>query len=76
MKRRGWRLNGLQYPNALHMAVTRPQVQPGVVERFAEDLAAAVGYAREHKDQPAESAAVYGGVAGGPNAQAEQFIHR
>ena len=24
MKRRGWRFNGLQYPNALHMAVTRP----------------------------------------------------
>ena len=48
MKRRGWRFNGLQYPNALHMAVTRPQVQPGVVERFAEDLAAAVAYAHEH----------------------------
>ena len=29
MKRRGWRFNGLQYPNALHMAVTRPQTQPG-----------------------------------------------
>ena len=47
MKRRGWRFNGLQYPNALHMAVTRPQTQPGVVEAFEEDLAAAVAYARE-----------------------------
>jgi sphinganine-1-phosphate aldolase len=75
MKRRGWRFNGLQYPNALHMAVTRPQVQPGVVERFAEDLAAAVAYAHEHTDQPAQSAAVYGGVAGGLNVEAEQFIH-
>ena len=25
MRARGWRFNGLQYPNALHLAVTRPQ---------------------------------------------------
>jgi sphinganine-1-phosphate aldolase len=74
MKRLGWRFNGLQYPNALHMAVTRPQTQPGVAERFAADLAAAVDYAREHKDEPAESAAVYGGVPGGLNVEAEEFI--
>ena len=37
MKRRGWRFNGLQYPNALHMAVTRRR-SAGVAERFAEDL--------------------------------------
>jgi len=74
MKRRGWRFNGLQYPNALHMAVTRPQTQPGVSERFATDLADAVKYALEHKDQPAESAAVYGGVPGGLNVEAEEFV--
>jgi glutamate/tyrosine decarboxylase-like PLP-dependent enzyme len=74
MKRRGWRFNGLQYPNALHMAVTRPQTQPGVTERFAADLAAAVAYARDHRDQPAESAAVYGGVPGGMNLEAEELI--
>ena len=28
MRTRGWRFNGQQYPNALHMAVTRPQTQP------------------------------------------------
>jgi sphinganine-1-phosphate aldolase len=74
MKRRGWRFNGLQYPNALHMAVTRPQTQPGVVEEFVTDLDAAVAYAREHRDQPAESSAVYGGVPGGLNADAEEMI--
>jgi sphinganine-1-phosphate aldolase len=74
MKRRGWRFNGLQYPNALHMAVTRPQTQPGVTERFAADLADAVDYAREHRDQAAESAAVYGGVPGGLNGEVEGFI--
>jgi sphinganine-1-phosphate aldolase len=74
MKRRGWRFNGLQYPNALHMAVTRPQTQPGVVEDFASDLAEAVAYAREHADEQAESSAVYGGVPGGLNADADQMI--
>jgi sphinganine-1-phosphate aldolase len=74
MKRRGWRFNGLQYPNALHMAVTRPQTQPGVVESFKEDLDAAVAYARERGDEPAESSAVYGGVPGGLNADAEEMI--
>ena len=74
MKRRGWRLNGLQYPNALHMTVTRPQTQPGVVQEFAKDLAAAVAYAGEHGDEPAESSAVYGGVPGGLNADAEAMV--
>jgi sphinganine-1-phosphate aldolase len=74
MKRRGWRFNGLQYPNALHMAVTRPQTQAGVVEAFAEDLDAAVTYARDRGDEPAESSAVYGGVPGGSNVEAEQLI--
>ncbi len=74
MKERGWRFNGLQYPNALHMAVTRPQVQPGVVERFARDLAAAVDYALQHKDEVAESAAVYGGIPGGLTVEADEFL--
>jgi glutamate/tyrosine decarboxylase-like PLP-dependent enzyme len=74
MKRRGWRFNGLQYPNALHMAVTRPQLQPGVTEAFAADLDAAVAYAKERGDQPAESAALYGGVPGGLNLEAEEMI--
>ena len=74
MKRRGWRFNGLQYPNAIHMAVTRPQTQPGIVDEFASDLEAAVAYAREKGDEPAESSAVYGGVPGGLNTDAEEMI--
>lgn len=74
MKPLGWRFNGQQYPNALHMAVTRPQTQPGVVEAFATDLAAAVDYARAHKDQPAASGAIYGGVMGGMTDEADDFI--
>jgi glutamate/tyrosine decarboxylase-like PLP-dependent enzyme len=74
MKLKGWRFNGQQYPNAIHMAVTRPQTRPGVVEDFAADLNEAVAWAREHRDQPAESGAIYGGVAGGMNDAADEFI--
>jgi glutamate/tyrosine decarboxylase-like PLP-dependent enzyme len=74
LKRRGWRLNGLQYPNALHFAITRPQLQPGVTEAWESDLAAAVEYARGRGGEPAESAAVYGGVPGGLNPEAEGMI--
>lgn len=62
MKKRGWRFNGQQYPNAIHMCVTRPQTQPGVVEQFDADLAEAVAYAKEHAGETPASAAVYGGV--------------
>jgi sphinganine-1-phosphate aldolase len=74
MKERGWRFNGLQYPNALHMAVTRPQTQPGVVETFAADLAEAVAYAKVNADREPQSAAVYGGVPGGMTSEAEGFF--
>ena len=74
MRPRGWRFNGQQYPNALHMAVTRPQTQPGVVEAFAADLAEAVAYARQHAGEPARSSAIYGSVVGGMTAEADEFI--
>jgi glutamate/tyrosine decarboxylase-like PLP-dependent enzyme len=74
LRTRGWRLNGQQYPNALHMAVTRPQTQPGVVGRWRTDLADGVAYALEHRDDAAHSGAIYGGVAGGSNDETDTFI--
>jgi sphinganine-1-phosphate aldolase len=74
MRPMGWRFNGQQYPNALHMAVTRPQTQPGVAETFAADLADAVKYAMEHAGEPAKSSAIYGGVLGGMTSEADEFI--
>jgi sphinganine-1-phosphate aldolase len=56
------------------MAVTRPQTQAGVVERWSKDLADAVDYALAHRDEPAKSGAIYGGVAGGMSAEADEFI--
>ena len=74
MRTRGWRFNGQQYPNSIHMAVTRPQTQDGVVERFERDLADAVPYAIDHADEIPASGAIYGGVAGGMTDDADQFI--
>jgi sphinganine-1-phosphate aldolase len=74
MRERGWRFNGQQYPNAIHMAVTRPQTRPGVADQFASDLSEAVDIARERKDEAPFSAAIYGGVAGGLTDEADDFI--
>ncbi len=76
MRLRGWRFNGQQYPNAIHIAVTRPQTLPGVTDRFATDLAEAVVYAREatERGEAAASGAIYGGVAGGMTDEADEFI--
>jgi glutamate/tyrosine decarboxylase-like PLP-dependent enzyme len=74
MRSKGWRFNGQQYPNAIHMAVTRPQTQPGIVDEFASDLADAVKYAHEHADEKPMSAAIYGGVEGGMTSDADEFI--
>lgn len=74
MRQRGWRFNGQQYPNAIHMAVTRPQTQPGVADAFATDLADAVAYAKEHAAEAPKTGAIYGGVAGGLTDEADEFI--
>jgi glutamate/tyrosine decarboxylase-like PLP-dependent enzyme len=74
MRTKGWRFNGQQYPNAIHMAVTRPQTQAGLADTFAADLAEAVAYAHEHKDDKPLSAAIYGGVEGGMTDEADEFI--
>ena len=62
MHGRGWRFNGQQYPNAIHMCVTRPQTLPGVVERFASDLDEAIKYALNPPIETPKSGAIYGGV--------------
>jgi sphinganine-1-phosphate aldolase len=74
LRSRGWRMNGQQYPNAIHMAVTRPQTQPGVVERWRTDLSDAVAYAIAHQDEAPKSGAIYGGVAGGPSEESDALI--
>jgi len=61
MRPRGWRFNGQQSPSAIHMCVTGPQTQPGVVEAFGRDLAEAVAYARQPPQPTPKSSGIYGG---------------
>jgi glutamate/tyrosine decarboxylase-like PLP-dependent enzyme len=74
LRDRGWRMNGQQYPNSIHMCVTRPQTLPGVREAWTGDLAEAVAYARQHKEEPAKSGSIYGGIPGGRTTEADDFI--
>jgi sphinganine-1-phosphate aldolase len=60
LKQRGWRMNALQLPPALHFCITGPNTQPGVAEEFLNDLRSAVDYAIAHHGEPAVSGAMYG----------------
>jgi len=66
MAHRGWSLNGLQFPSALHIAVTLRHTQTGVAERFLSDLEDAV---KEVQTQPKTNggmAPIYGMAASIP----------
>lgn len=71
---KGWRLNGLQFPPAVHFCVTRPNTCPGVVDRFAADLADAVEHARREAaaGTTPRSGALYGG--GGSEIPRDQVL--
>lgn len=72
MKTRGWRFNGQQNPDAIHMCVTGPQTQAGVADAFAKDLADAVAYGKEHAADKPHTGGVYGG-GGGSEMSAPAF---
>ena len=63
MSHRGWSLNGLQRPPALHICCTRRHAEPGVAERFLADLAAATAAAREQPQAEGGLAPIYGMAA-------------
>ncbi len=60
MSKRGWNLNGLHKPPCVHICVTLRHTQPGVAERFGEDLQAAVAEARRHPGAREGLAPIYG----------------
>ncbi len=60
MSRRGWSLNGLQRPPAVHIAVTLRHTLPGVAERFLQDLKAAVEEVKTRPPSEEGLAPIYG----------------
>ncbi|NTU81462.1 MAG: aminotransferase class V-fold PLP-dependent enzyme, partial [Chloroflexales bacterium] len=66
MGRRGWSLNGLHRPPAIHLAVTLRHAQPGVAGRFLSDLREAVAEVRARPGEQGGMAPVYGLAASLP----------
>ncbi|MFO0599845.1 MAG: aminotransferase class V-fold PLP-dependent enzyme [Myxococcaceae bacterium] len=60
MTKRGWSLNGLQKPAAVHLCVTLRHAQPGVAKKFADDLKASVEAVRNEPPSKDGMAPVYG----------------
>jgi glutamate/tyrosine decarboxylase-like PLP-dependent enzyme len=60
MTERGWSLNGLQHPPAVHVAVTLRHTEHGVADRFLADLGDSVTAARDLGADPASGVPLYG----------------
>ena len=66
MSRRGWSLNGLQRPPAVHIAITLRHTAPGVAERFLADLRESVDEVRANPGVRTGLAPIYGMAASLP----------
>jgi glutamate/tyrosine decarboxylase-like PLP-dependent enzyme len=60
LAQRGWSLNGLHRPPAIHLAVTLRHAEPGVAQRFVTDVWAAVEEVRATPKAKGGMAPVYG----------------
>ncbi|MFQ3632624.1 pyridoxal phosphate-dependent decarboxylase family protein [Roseiflexus sp.] len=66
MAQRGWHLNGLHHPPAIHICVTLPHTQPGVADRFIADLRESVAVVHREPRAKGGMAPVYGMAASLP----------
>ena len=60
MSHKKWSLNGLHKPTCVHLCITLRHTQPGVAERFVEDLREAVEHVKAHPEEKGTMAPVYG----------------
>jgi sphinganine-1-phosphate aldolase len=60
MHKRGWALNGLHRPPAVHLAVTLRHTAPGVIERLITDLRSSVDEVRSTPASGRGMAPIYG----------------
>jgi sphinganine-1-phosphate aldolase len=74
MSHRGWSLNGLQRPAAVHIAVTLRHTLPGVADRFLDDLAGSVQEVRSNPGVSTGMAPVYGMAATLPAEMVRELL--
>lgn len=60
MTERGWSLNGLYRPPCVHLCTTLRHSEPGVVERFLDDLRESVERVRQNPSAQGRMAPLYG----------------
>lgn len=60
MTHKGWGLNGLHSPSAVHICVTLRHTQLGVAEQFIADLKDTVAYVKANPDAPSGVGPIYG----------------
>ncbi len=63
MSKKGWNLNGLQNPPAVHIATTIRHTQAGVAEQFLSDLKESVDFVKTHPEMQGSMTPVYGMTA-------------
>jgi sphinganine-1-phosphate aldolase len=66
MGKKGWALNGLFSPPAVHLCITLRHTQPGVAERFIEDLKTSVETVKASPRSRGGLAPIYGMAASMP----------
>jgi len=69
MTDRKWSLNGLQKPPCVHLCVTLRHTQPGVAQKFIDDLRAAVEHVKKNPTDKGRMAPMYGMAATFPDRE-------
>ncbi len=74
MSGRGWSLNALHRPAAVHIAITLRHTQDGVAHRFLTDLRAAVAEAKANPEALSGMAPIYGMAAQMPGEMVSEML--
>lgn len=67
MTEKGWGLNGLHMPPAVHLCLTLRQTGKGIAEKFLKHLKEGVKYVKENPSEKGKMASVYGMAATVPD---------
>jgi hypothetical protein len=60
LEKKGWRMNGCQNPPGFHFCITLLQTQPGIAERYVQDLRDGVKWAKNPPYEVPKTGFIYG----------------